>query len=999
MKQISGKLKGRRIIGLAASVAAGALGAADVHAGTTGSAVTISLSGSTAIRNFTTSEGFSFVNPNSVVNIGGVNYPDTTAAWGPPTSLSSFQLAPFNASGAVTTGSQQAANALRIEWHEQGSVEGILEMVNDQIAPIGSISVTNRNPTSGNPIWVNRNRFDASAGKAAGDTLSGFFLGAVNNVGGGATGVAQFNLNGTTANNSQNAVQMGISDVSARQGFSIGGSAAFNRTPGQAGYGKGNAALTIGATSQGLGQGNVRHELADSTVLNMPAASVNPRTGAAFGTGAWNTAGVDNLDNKTVAITATLFVANPGTGLEKLNRTDAQFLQAAGRLPNGADFNVTTRDVNSGTLNVASLNAGLDPSFNVGENDGGNGNAADGGTAQVLIGAGIKFSNKTSGGSGLRPTVQNARMAIGHLSMSDAIAVTTNATARPLRALDYRDDTNDVADSSNNAFRPAVATGDQRDAYTDPLSNTFVRASAQTIVDGTYALYQNETYVTVKKPGAAFAADTAAQWAARTDASTGIQGDTANADVSHFRQNVLSSVAAFPRPTSSATPADALVDNSLILPQFMQVKKSGDGINQTFTNSAYDSTLSGQFLGSAALTSKFNPDDPTTVTKGSSSIYGAVTPAGTGAIAITSQNYLFGNFRQNGIRDFEAIKAAQDAQAKLFASGAGVDMFAGGVNSTIVSGLATPLATMTNNAGGTGATKGDLIVMGDFNSDGKFDGKDLYSLARGAALADNASATTLTLGTGTFGDAIRRGVLRKNAALDYMQTTATAQQKVDATASLANDATGQYAFDKFDVNRDGKVNVYDGKIVARIANRSAGVGSTVSSLADQLSTETVILGSSNGLAGPLGNRMISLVDAELNDDGKVTGQNGPGIAVAAGSDYSLIQSRVRGDFNLDSAINGQDINPFVSALLDPNTFAASLPDLAASDLGVIGDFNNDGLFNGQDINGFVSKLLGSGAATPAEVAGLNSLAAVPEPGALSLIGVGCVIALRRRRRV
>src|SRR5260221_11853816 len=117
----------------------------------------------------------------------------------------------------------------------------------------------------------------------------------------------------------------------------------------------------------------------------MPAAAIHPRPGAAFGTGAWNIAGVDNLDNKTVAITATLFVANPGTGLEKLNRADAQFLQAAGRLGNGADFNVTTRDVNSGTLNVASLNAGLDPSFAVGENDNGNGNAADRGTTQAHI--------------------------------------------------------------------------------------------------------------------------------------------------------------------------------------------------------------------------------------------------------------------------------------------------------------------------------------------------------------------------------------------------------------------------------------------------------------------------------------------------------------------------------------------------------------------------------------------------------------------------------------
>src|SRR5262249_7666509 len=151
--------------------------------------------------------------------------------------------------------------------------------------------------------------------------------------------------------------------------------------------------------------------------------------------GPWNTAGVGNLDNRTVAITATLFAANPGTGLERLNRTDAQWLQATGRLQNGADFNVATHDVNSGTLNVAANNVGLDPSFAVGENDDNNGNAANGGTARVRIGPDIRFSNKTSGGSQLRPTVQNSRMSIGHLSMSDAIGSTKNSASRPLRAL------------------------------------------------------------------------------------------------------------------------------------------------------------------------------------------------------------------------------------------------------------------------------------------------------------------------------------------------------------------------------------------------------------------------------------------------------------------------------------------------------------------------------------------------------------------------------------
>ena len=32
---------------------------------------------------------------------------------------------------------------------------------------------------------------------------------------------------------------------------------------------------------------------------------------------------------------------------------------------------------------------------------------------------------------------------------------------------------------------------------------------------------------------------------------------------------------------------------------------------------------------------------------------------------------------------------------------------------------------------GSGATKGDLIVLGDYNGDGVFDGRDLYDMAVG----------------------------------------------------------------------------------------------------------------------------------------------------------------------------------------------------------------------------------------------------------------------------
>ena len=80
-----------------------------------------------------------------------------------------------------------------------------------------------------------------------------------------------------------------------------------------------------------------------AATLNMSAGAINPRTGSTFGTGPWNSAGLGNLTSQYVATTATVFVANPGTGLTQLDRTDAQFLETTGRLANGAAFNMTTR--------------------------------------------------------------------------------------------------------------------------------------------------------------------------------------------------------------------------------------------------------------------------------------------------------------------------------------------------------------------------------------------------------------------------------------------------------------------------------------------------------------------------------------------------------------------------------------------------------------------------------------------------------------------------------
>ena len=210
----------RKMIGLAAVAAAAA--ATSAMAGTSYRddptnnvpAVTITLSGSTAMKAFTTSSGFSFLTPGQSITLDvGPSSPTTFNA---PTGAT-FQLAQGDfLAGETTNGASLSYKVLRLEWHEQGSIEGILELADSQVNDyIYKNDVYNA--SKNNPTWVNRNSF-TNAGTITGHTLAN-------------------HTNDYTARaaNGLGKVQMAISDVNATQGFrtrnSNAGNAAFNRAP------------------------------------------------------------------------------------------------------------------------------------------------------------------------------------------------------------------------------------------------------------------------------------------------------------------------------------------------------------------------------------------------------------------------------------------------------------------------------------------------------------------------------------------------------------------------------------------------------------------------------------------------------------------------------------------------------------------------------------------------------------------------------------------------
>ncbi|MDB5171573.1 MAG: hypothetical protein JWN51_346 [Phycisphaerales bacterium] len=1031
-----------------------------------GSVPTISISGSTALKNFLISPGATYLTSGTSIALGdGTTAQPEITYTAPNNNSASFQLGSSSFSTPdSTSGNSQVHSALTFQYHEAGSAEGTQELVDSQINASSFTDKSIYNPNTTQAVWINRAKFGGNGPTGPIPT----------------SGTPTVSANGFTLNyqpaagprvaGSQNLVQIAVGDTAPTQVFSYAGTSSAilpNGLPAQAGYGKGNPALAyVGGFETHLPGGS--YQLTDQSAVNMVAGAVNPgydpnrpRTGSqTYGVGAWNTAGVGNLNSTVVAQTATVFAANPGTGLEHLNRTDTQFLLATGRLQNGASFNVTTRDLGSGTRNLSAVNVGLDPSYAVGVNDRGDGNASDGGTTQINVGAvtvtgpgalpgvtytipGITFSNKTAGGAGLRPTVQNSPMAIGTLGMSDFIPSNGQGVARPTRAMGYRDDANNVNDNSNgNGFKnwSEDGAGNPVSATGDTASNTYVLPTARNITNGSYVLYQNEQFITAKVPDAAYYnnaniikgdnGSTLSVDASGKDTGTGH-------DVADFIHNISGAVANQPLPTTTslANPADALLANGFIVPQLMLVQKSTDGLNASSVNASYNSDYRNNvFLADPATATRFNAVDPSTVTSGTSSTYGNVTPAGgQGAIKITDDptaatphtggNWLFGNFNQNGVRDLSAVQAAQDAQAKLFASGHGVDMFAGDANNSTVASLASPLAGMYGQSqyvGGTipggavahGAEKGDLITLGDLNGDGRFNGQDLYLLATGAALSDASGSgfTNGTLGTAsgaTFADQVRNGVLRKNTALDYMQSHATSQQKVDARAIVFdpsgtkvladNDPTGANAFNKFDINRDGVETRHDAQIV------DAMLGKDFSSLNDNVNAVlrtdinpagTAFVDSGSHALDPTNPANAAIPRKPFNITGAVLSD---GKTVVDATDLKLITADliaqgklVSGDANFDGKV---DFSDFVAL---------------STHFGQVDPHWSDGNFLGDPTINFadfvaLSTHFGATSLTSDQRAQVAAFAAahssaVPEPASLGLAGIGALGLLARRRR-
>jgi hypothetical protein len=834
-------------------------------------------------------------------------------------------------------GSEPPTTADRIvyTYHEIGSVNGVNDVAQD--GGLLPINPAIDNITSGNPFWYMGARINTAP--AIGSTTS----------------------NGYTYQGKQ-PVRIAWSDVRSDQAFSIGGSATFDARPTIGGYGKGRDRPTGGTNFQ---------QLTDASSL---VGGVDPAT--------------SRLRNEAIAAVPFTISANPGTGLSKITEEDAQWLQAAGRLPNGANFNSSVRDIGSGTRNQAGNNLKLDPSWASGDRDRVNTDGTDKDPLNFnnnddRPSATITYGDKTSGSSRLRPTIQFARMGLGVLSSGDVggNGRGTGGTS-PLRvlAIDWDD------------------TGETTSAIGD-----FVQPTLANIADGKYHMWSASQAVTVTPDGTTVLTSPSAIKGDTDDDGSGVGIHR------KFLNNITQSIAAFGDPATNQTPADAIGAASFIPLPLLKKTKIYDGDVQTdnpnFSQSALDGYLDDNASSSATLIGALNWATPATMNgdlANTATRYTVFAPGNNRVardqstanneanltIDIEARTVLAGDFNGDAARDLddtEALALAYASSSAYLATGTtGGALNANGVarnyNGLEVASLESATVsrgtlgtTGSGNIAGSSLTftagEEGLLVLGDLNGNGNVtpttngngtvssvERADVKYFLYGAAVDTTGYADKM-------GDGIRLGQLKKNGAIDRFNAELN---KLAADGVITTAQAAALAFDKFDVDGNNVRNLADARMV------DANVGKDYTDLADVLST------------------WDDLVSVELDDNNVISA-----TLVAGTSDFKLIRDALAallkdGDTDFNGTVNFNDL------LTLAQNYNGSV------DRWSLGDFDLNGSVNFNDLLGLAQNY-GSGSLVDGEFS--SSFAAdwvlaqslVPEPTSLAVLGLAGAMLTRRRR--
>lgn len=770
--------------------------------GGTGREFLVSTTGATALSAFTSTlnEGVSPAQQNfGTLLLGGTSLTIGGTTYSP--ELSGQLLGRFDTTSAGEGGThnQPGTNRDRLvySYHNTGSINGILDVAfTNGVLPGTSPVVI----SSSNPLFVNGVRANSLPPSRG----AGFFQ---------PTGsVAPLNTVPVVGGNYQTTLgiksypQVAWSDVRSVQAFAQLGSPTFNAAPLATGYGNGETASTSGKKpifQQLAPVGNLTGGLDPATTL---------------------------LRNESLAVVPFAVVASPGSGLAEIKEADFKMLQVRGRLANGANFNYLTRDIGSGTRNQGGNNLNVDPSWAGGERDrvylGNttyNVQADNGQTATVEPGdeqaplvritarsgavslnehrpsALAVFSDKTSGGNGIRPSVLSSRMSLGILSSGDTGSRGRTGTNDPMRVLGIQWE-----------FAPGEAGATT--AYTQP---TGINVST-----GAYQLWSASQAITVAGTLATGPSRTGGSTlAAASDATTNLNRTILN-DVDDdgtgvgvtrkFLNNITQSTGSGFPSNNLFTPLDGLIIGGFIPTGVMQVDKQFDGSTQVPVTSGFNQQLFNDTLGSPssplaiqlnwANPSGFNGSNVTTQRYRVFDINNNTSisaPIGTLEVNFNARTFLVGDVNGDGVRDLGDAnafgRALADPTAFITADSTGIDSGqAVADNSSGTNSLnSTTVRALTTN----GRRTATLIPLTDLNADGNVVAVD----AAGADVAKPAKTrfTVNSLGTvekiatpASFGQAFLNALGTTNS----FTTSAGVSSQADRVAAVSRDDAEFFIF-------------------------------------------------------------------------------------------------------------------------------------------------------------------------------------------------------------
>ena len=569
-------------------------------------------------------------------------------------------------------------------------------------------------------------------------------------------------------------------------------------------------------------------------------------------------------------------VVNHGVGRSEIDMTELQHLFVGGRLPSGENLMAVTRDVGSGTRNAFNNCTEVDPSWGVGENVGGLPGAPNNNQLDDEAGSRFVPGNKNGGGNVLR-TVRNSRLAIGYAGPETGVSGAYPGSWLNNGAIDLLAIRHNVGSYGGTAyFRPTAAN----------------------VLSGDYAVGGPAVLITIGDPR-------------NQNELGGTPGNTnprmRNTHAAAYVNNITRSSEAFAagvgNPDNDFMPGQYLATQFILTPALSKVHNQITP-TQMDTNTGFNAdlnsyTLNNSVLANAAIAT-FNTNSAGRVPRRVTLSSGTYSDGRTGTdtndyidqagttytqdAALPLRNKIAGDFDGNGVRN-TADTAGMIAAWRQRNGG--------------------PVWAAADGIYGAGAGQTAIIeVLGDFNSDGSFDSKDVRYFADGLYLVGGNldrkagfTAVDTTFGGNFFGTT---------------KSTGNAYVAGDSRADVSN-AAGRVARGFSPIGADGTIDVND-----LVYIRSQFVGNL-----------TITDGEANW--SNLGEASSFDLSADLTGDLKV---NADDLA-----EFYTILGTCSVDFNLDGFIDFFDYDDFVAGFESGNTLT---------------DFNNDGFLDFFDYDDYVA---------------------------------------------